>query len=69
MKKSIPFALLLLLGVVNNLFSQTTLVEKNKPTAHIILAVDDAESQSAAHILQTFVERIRGQSCSFSYPQ
>ncbi len=60
MKKISLFALLLLFGVVNNLFSQTTLVDKNKSSARIVLITDDANSQSAANILQTFVERISG---------
>ena len=60
MKKTILVTLLIAFGAVTQLFSQTTLVDKNKPNARIVLITDDANSQSAASILQTFVERISG---------
>ena len=60
MKKTILVTLLIAFGAVTQLFSQTTLVDKNKSKARIVLITDDANSQSAANILQTFVERISG---------
>ena len=60
MKKAILVTLLITFGAVTQLFSQATLVDKNKPNARIVLITDDSNSLSAANILQTFVERISG---------
>ena len=60
MTKAILVTLLITFGAVTQLFSQATLVDKNKPNARIVLITDDSNSLSAANILQTFVERISG---------
>lgn len=60
MKKATLLFVLILLGISTQLISQVLLVKNSKPNSRIILTVDDDDSKTAAHILQTFVERISG---------
>ncbi|SMO64342.1 Glycosyl hydrolase family 20, domain 2 [Saccharicrinis carchari] len=60
MKKNILFVVLLLLGISTQVISQALLVKNNKANSRILLTVDDNDSKTAAHILQTFVEKMSG---------